>query len=315
VRVVAALGGNALLERGERPTAEAQQARVERAAAALADVARAHDLAVTHGNGPQVGLLALQSEALPDVPGLPLDLLGAETEGLIGHQLELALRNAVPEREVATLLTQTEVAEDDPAFAQPTKPVGPVYAEDEARRLAAARGWSVAPDGGGLRRVVPSPAPRRILEQAAVERLLGAGMLVICAGGGGIPVVRRPGGGHRGVEAVVDKDLVAAWLARALGADALLLLTDVPAVYRDWPGRREPFGAVAPATLRGRRFAPGSMAPKVEAACAFVEGGGRLAAIGALGDAAALLAGEAGTRVRAGAEHAAPARPDGRREA
>ncbi|MEW6269996.1 MAG: carbamate kinase [Thermodesulfobacteriota bacterium] len=302
MRVVVALGGNALLRRGERPEAEVQRANVRRAAASVAALAREHAVVVTHGNGPQVGLLALQSLGCPAVAPYPLDVLGAESEGMIGYLIEQQLAGFLPGRDVATLLTQVEVDAGDPAFAAPTKPIGPVYDEADARRLARERGFPVAPDGAGFRRVVPSPEPRRIRELRAIEVLLAAGVLVVCAGGGGIPVVTTPEGGIRGVEAVVDKDLASALLARELAADALLLLTDVPAVLTEWPGPGgTPIRHATPAELRARRFAPGTMAPKVEAACRFVEGGGALAAIGALDDAARLLHGDAGTIVRAAA--------------
>ena len=293
MRVVAALGGNALLRRGERPTVEAQRANVERAVRSLAPLAGAGELVLTHGNGPQVGLLALQAEAVVDLPPYPLDVLGAESEGLIGYLLEQALRNAVPGRVVATVLTQVVVAADDPAFLAPTKPIGPVYPERRARVLAAERGWTVAPDGDWFRRVVPSPEPVEIVALDTIRALLAGGAIPICAGGGGIPVARDGGEALHGVEAVIDKDLAAELLARNLGAERLLLLTDVPAV--EWEGR--PLGTVTPAELRRLRFAPGSMGPKVEAACRFVERTGGVAAIGALDEAAEVLAGTAGTRV------------------
>jgi carbamate kinase len=298
VRVVIALGGNALLRRGESLDAEVQQRNVRRAADAVADVARAHQVVVTHGNGPQVGLLALQSAALAGARPWPLDVLGAETEGMIGYLVELELRNRLPGRAVATLLTQVEVAAGDPAFARPSKPIGPVYTRAEAERLAAERGWRVAPDGPGFRRVVASPEPLRLVELESIRLLLEAGTLVVCAGGGGIPVVSDASMCHRGVEAVVDKDLAAALLAAELGCDALLMLTDVDAVYEGWrtPEAR-PLRAAAPGALRARAFEPGTMGPKVEAACRFAERTAGFAAIGRLEDAAALLAGAAGTRV------------------
>jgi carbamate kinase len=293
VRVVAALGGNALLRRGEQPTVEAQRANVERAVAALVPLVDGCELVVTHGNGPQVGLLALQAEAVVDLPPYPLDVLGAESEGLIGYLLSQALRNALPGRTVATVLTQVLVGRDDPAFAAPAKPIGPVYAERRARVLARERGWTVAPDGDWFRRVVPSPEPLEILELDTIRALLAEGVLPVCAGGGGIPVARDGDGSVHGVEAVIDKDLAAELLARSVGAERLLLLTDVPAV--EWDGRA--LGTVSPRELRPLPFAPGSMGPKVEAACRFVERTGGVAAIGALEDAARILAGEAGTQV------------------
>jgi len=270
------------------------------AAVAVAELARRHDVVLTHGNGPQIGWLALQAEAAaagarPD----PLDVLGAESEALIGYLVEQELAPLLPGREIATLLTQVEVDLGDPAFRTPTKPIGPLYG-GEARAVARARerGWSMAAVHGGFRRVVPSPEPRRIRELGVIRRLVRVGVVVICAGGGGIPVAVTAGGALRGVEAVVDKDLTAALLASELGADALLLLTDVAAVYQDWPSpAQRPLRRTTPRELRALRFEPGSMAPKVEAACRFVERSGRPAAIGALADAARVLAGEAGTLI------------------
>lgn len=298
MRIVVALGGNALLERGQPLDAEVQRRNVQRAARALAPVAAEHELVITHGTGPQVGLLALQSEAYRDVAPYPLDVLGAESEGMIGYLIEEDLRNELPGRDIATLLTQVLVDADDPAFARPSKPIGPVYAEAEAHRLASARGWSVGPDGVHWRRLVPSPEPRRILEMRAIELLVAAGITVICAGGGGIPVVRDAAEALRGVEAVIDKDLSAALLATGLNADAFVSLTDVDAVYEGWgTTKAKPIRQASAARLRTMRFAPGSMGPKVEAACRFVEAGGNIAAIGALDDLARILRKEAGTRV------------------
>jgi len=298
--VVIALGGNALLPPGGRTDASVQRANVRIAAVAVAELAARHDVVVTHGNGPQIGWLALQAEAVaggarPD----PLDVLGAESEALIGYLIERELAPLLAGREVATLLTQVEVDPGEAAFRTPTKPIGPLY-EGRAQALARARrrGWSIAAVPGGFRRVVPSPEPRRIRELGVIRRLVCAGVVVICAGGGGIPVAVTAGGALRGVEAVVDKDLTAALLASELGADALLLLTDVAAIYEDWPApAQRPLRRATPRQLRARRFAPGSMGPKVEAACRFVERTGRPAAIGALGDAAHLLAGDAGTLI------------------
>ena len=297
--VVVALGGNALLRRGEPLTEEVQQRNVAAAAPAVAAVARAHRVVVTHGNGPQIGLLALESEAYQDVPPYGLDVLGAESQGMIGFLLEQALRNALDGRTVATLLTSVLVDADDPAFQAPTKPVGPAYPEDVARELAQARGWHIARDGAAFRRVVPSPRPLAILELEAIRILVEAGVLVICAGGGGVPVVRRADGALDGVEGVVDKDRTAALLAEALGADRLLLLTDVANVYAGWgTAAARPIGETSVSELRRLAFEPGSMGPKVEAACRFAERTGRPASIGALVDAPEILAGRAGTTVR-----------------
>jgi carbamate kinase len=303
MRILIALGGNALLRRGESLTAENQRRNVRRAAEALAPLARGHELIITHGNGPQVGLLALQSAAYDSQAVYPLDVLDAESEGMIGYLIEQELANLLPDRHFATLLTQVEVDPGDPAFGRPTKPIGPMYGDADVQRLAAARRWSVAPDGIGFRRVVASPRPKRVLELGVIEMLVRQGVIVICAGGGGIPVVRRADDSLVGVEAVIDKDLASSLLARELKADAFLMLTDVDAVYLDWgkPGARR-LRRVTPAGLRRLSFAPGSMGPKVDAACGFVETTGRVAAIGRLQDAAALLAGDAGTLITLVAE-------------
>ncbi|MCP9438271.1 MAG: carbamate kinase [Nitrospira sp.] len=303
MRVLIALGGNALLRRHERLTADNQRHNVRRAAQALAPLAHAHELVITHGNGPQVGLLALQSAAYDPQAAYPLDVLDAESEGMIGYLIEQELANLLPDRHFATLLTQVEVDPADPAFSHPSKPIGPVYSEAEGRRLAAARGWSIAPDGAGVRRVVASPRPKRVLELGVIDMLVRHGVIVICAGGGGIPVARRADGSLIGVEAVIDKDLAGSLLARALKANAFLMLTDVDAVYLDWdtPAAR-PLRRVTPQALRQFAFAPGSMGPKVDAACEFVEATGGVAAIGRLQDAAALLAGSAGTIITPAAE-------------
>ena len=303
MRIVIALGGNALLKRGEPLDAEVQLANVRRAARALAPAARVHEVIVTHGNGPQVGLLALQSEAYAATRPYPLDVLGAQTQGMIGYMIEDELRDALGgARELATLLTQVVVDEHDPAFATPSKPVGPVYEECEARALAREKGWTVGPDGSRWRRLVPSPDPRRIVEISAIRLLVEAGVIVICAGGGGVPVVMDASGEQRGAEAVIDKDLCAALLASQLEASGLLMLTDADAVYDGW-GTRDatPIRRATPSALRRMTFPPGSMAPKVEAACRFVAAGGgaRFAAIGALEDAEAILRGERGTRIEA----------------
>jgi carbamate kinase len=297
--VVLALGGNALLRRGEPLEADVQRRNVLAAAAqSLAPIAGRHQVVITHGNGPQVGLLALQAAAYKDVEPYPLDILGAESEGMIGYLIEQALANELPDRDIATLLTQVEVEPDDPAFAEPTKPIGPIYGEAEARTLAARSSWRMVPDGPGFRRAVPSPEPRRIREINVIKLLVRAGVIVICAGGGGVPVVATPAGELRGVEAVIDKDLSAALLAEQIGADALLLLTDVPAVWTRWPKEDgEPMGRVTPQELRRINFAPGSMGPKVEAACRFVEHTGRTAAIGAIEHAELILNGTVGTIV------------------
>jgi carbamate kinase len=303
-RLVVALGGNALLRRGEPAEAETQRRNVTAAAAGLARLADDHELVVTHGNGPQVGLLALEADAYPAVKPYPLDVLGAESQGMIGYLIVQALR-AETETSVVALLTEVAVDADDPAFGRPTKPIGPVYTAAEARSTAAEHGWDVAPDGPHYRRVVPSPQPLDIVELESVETLLARGSIVVCAGGGGIPVV-RDGSRLRGVEAVIDKDLTAALLAEQLHADRLVILTDVPHVERGWrTTAAAPIESATPAELRKIEFAAGSMAPKVEAACRFVERTGGEAVIGSLADLAAVAAGRAGTRVLAGRVRAA----------
>jgi carbamate kinase len=300
MRILAALGGNALLRRGEPAEAAAQQRNVAAAAQELAALAAEHELVITHGNGPQVGLLALQSEGYERIAPYPLDVLGAESEGMVGYMLELALRNSLPDHDLVTVLSEVVVRADDPAFGSPSKPIGPVYPGDEARRLVAERGWSIGPDGSGFRRLVPSPEPQAILEMRSLRTLVEAGVLVICAGGGGIPVALNGDGTMHGVEAVVDKDLTASLLARRLDADLLLMLTDVDAVCVDWGEEGErALADVSPAELREHSFASGSMGPKVEAASRFVEATGRRAAIGELRRAVEIARGDSGTQVSA----------------
>ena len=298
--VVAALGGNALLRRGEPTDAATQRRNVARAMTPLAPLAARGPLVITHGHGPQVGLLALQAAAYDGAEPYPLDVLGAETEGLIGYLLEQELRNALPGRAVATLLTQVVVDPEDQAFEHPTKPIGPIYDEQEAAELRRARGWTVDRDGKSWRRVVASPEPQQIVELSAVRLLLAAGAVVICVGGGGIPVTLADDQ-LRGVEAVIDKDLAAALLAVELDAGALLLLTDVTAVQDGWnTDAPQPLRRATARELRARDFAGGSMGPKVEAASRFAEQAGRPAAIGALDEAALLLDGIHGTTVTCG---------------
>lgn len=298
MKIVAALGGNALLRRGEALSQDAQTRNAATAAAALAPLIGAHEIIVTHGNGPQVGLLALQAAAFKGAP-MPLDVLSAESEGMIGYTLERELRQLMPSRRFATLLTQVAVDPRDPAFAHPTKPVGPVYDAAEAARVAAQTGWTMARDGQGMRRVVPSPAPQAILELDAITLLAEHGVTVTCAGGGGIPVAIGADCAIRGVEAVIDKDAASALLAEKTGADFLLMLTDVPAVMQDFgtPHARA-IRRAGPEALAALAFAEGSMGPKVAAAIHLARLG-KQAGIGALGDAARILAGEVGTLISA----------------
>jgi carbamate kinase len=308
VRVVAALGGNALLERGQKPDAAAQAANAVRAIEALAPLADEHELVLTHGNGPQVGVLAVQSAADPHLSApYPFDVLGAQTQGMIGYWLLQALQNALPGRQVATLVCQTLVLSADPAFDNPTKFVGEVLTEAEAKQLEAERGWTMKPDGSHWRRVVGSPMPQRVVETRLVRRLLETGAVVVCAGGGGVPVIRDEHGRLAGVEAVVDKDLTASVLADALDADALLVLTDVPNVVRGYgTPSAEPILRATPGALRREPFPAGSMGPKVEAVCRFVELTGDMAAIGRLEDAVEIIEGRAGTIVTPGGDYGGP---------
>ena len=304
MRVVAALGGNALLRRGEPLTAENQRANVRTACAALAPVALEQELVISHGNGPQVGLLALQGAAYTPVETYPLDLLGAQTEGMIGYLIQQELGNLLPfEKPLATLLTQIEVDPADPAFQDPTKPIGPVYTADEAARLAAEKGWTFKPDGDSMRRVVPSPLPKRIFGVGTIEVLLRQGCVVICAGGGGIPVMYTaepvPAGRRLvGIEAVIDKDLASALLAADLGAQVLAIVTDVDGVYEGWgTADQKLIERATPDELARTEFAAGSMGPKVKAACKFVEETGGRAVIGSITRTQEMLTGEAGTTV------------------
>lgn len=294
MRIVVALGGNALSERGETLTAESQRASIRIAAASLARLLEAgHEVVITHGNGPQVGYLAMQGS------GFPLDVLGAETDGMIGYVLQQELDNEyAPETKYATLLTQIEVDPKDPAFQTPTKFIGPIYTQEDAARLSAERGWTIGQDGAHYRRTVPSPRPKRILEIEVIKLLLDQGVVVICAGGGGIPVVQKEDGTMIGVEAVIDKDHSSGFLARAIGADAFLMLTDVVGVFADWgTSDQRLIDHATPDELRQMDFPAGSMGPKIDAACEFAEATGGFAAIGRLTDTLKLVEGTTGTRI------------------
>lgn len=297
-RIVVALGGNALLKRGEAPDISTQRKNARNAARRIAPLADRYEMVITHGNGPQVGLLGAQQSALPEDRKFPLDVLGAESEGLIGYMLELELRGLLPSRKLATLLTMVEVDPEDPAMETPTKPVGPVYEHADWRELSRRFGWRGVPDGDGMRRVVPSPAPMSILQSEVIRDLLAAGTLPVCAGGGGIPVRKDAAGGLAGVEAVIDKDWTSARLAAELQADSLVLLTDVDAVYRDWaqPGAA-PLSHLSPGEIDALSLPAGSMGPKAAAAAWFAETTGKTAFIGALSEAGDVVDGRAGTRI------------------
>ncbi|HCC6168337.1 carbamate kinase [Citrobacter sp. RHB20-C16] len=296
--LVVALGGNALLKRGEPLEANIQRKNIVLAAKTIAQLTQQWRVVLVHGNGPQVGLLALQNSAYDRVTPYPLDILGAESQGMIGYMLQQALKNQLPQREISVLLTQVEVAPDDPAFHNPTKYIGPVYDPAQADALQAEKGWVFKADGKAFRRVVPSPQPKRIVESDAIQALIARDHLVICNGGGGVPVVEKADGYH-GLEAVIDKDLSAALLASQIHADALLILTDADAVYLDWgkPTQR-PLAQVTPERLSEMQFDAGSMGPKVSACADFVSRCHGIAGIGSLADGPAILAGDKGTLIR-----------------
>ena len=297
-RAVVALGGNALLRRGEPPEA-ANQARAARdAAVVLARASMTHELVITHGNGPQVGLLALMGDAYTATEPYPLDVLDAETAGQIGYVLEMQLDNCIDHQDTVAVITRVVVDENDPAFTSPSKFIGPVYGEREAAEVADRHGWTVRPDGDRWRRVVPSPEPRRIVQLGAIEQLLDAGVIVVCAGGGGVPVLEDERGRYSGVEAVIDKDLTSSLLAVELRVDTLVLATDVDAVYEGYGSEEQhAIGRATPEGLRSRDYAAGSMGPKVEAAADFAERTGNRAAIGTLAEVGGLVAGTHGTSV------------------
>ena len=301
MRIVIALGGNALLRRGDPMTTEVQRRNIRTAAEAIAPLAAEHSIVIVHGNGPQVGLLSLQAESYHDAEPYPLDVLDAGTQGMIGYLIQQELRSLLPpDHQVATLLTMITVDPGDPAFTRPTKFVGPVYAKEAADALAAEKGWTFKADGTSWRRVVPSPQPRRILEIQPISWLLDRGAVVICAGGGGIPIMYPPSGPGEvvGVEAVIDKDLASELLAEDVAADLFVMATDVAGVYVNWgtPEQKQ-LDQVTPEDLAGYQFAAGSMGPKVEAASRFAAKTGQRAAIGSLADITGIVAGKAGTSV------------------
>src|SRR4051794_165561 len=300
MRIVVALGGNALLQRGQPMTAQMQRTNVRTAAQQLAPIAEGNELVISHGNGPQVGLLALQAAAYEEVEAYPLDVLGAQTEGMIGYMIEQELGNILPfERPFASILTMVEVDPDDPAFSDPTKFIGPVYSKEDAERLAAEKGWQIKPDGDKWRRVVASPLPKRIFEIRPIQWLLEKGAVVVCTGGGGIPTMYTPGTRQLvGAEVVIDKDRASALLAEQLDADLFVMATDVDAVYLDWgtPAQKA-IGRVTPTEVKDMNLPAGSMGPKVEAAADFVERTGKRAAIGTLAQLGGVVEGTMGTQV------------------
>ena len=299
MRVVVALGGNALLQRGQVLSAENQRANIRVAAAQLGEVHKDHELIIAHGNGPQVGLAALMNAAYTEVDPYPLDMLGAETEGMIGYIIEQELGNVIPyEDNIVTVLTQVLVDPHDPAFDKPSKPVGPVYDEAEAKRLQREKGWAMAADGPYFRKVVPSPLPQRIIEINAIRLLVDHGIVVICAGGGGIPTAYDEHQKLHGVEAVIDKDLASSLLSTELDAEMFVMLTDVANVYTGFgTPQQKAIIAAHPDALDKMKFATGSMAPKIRGACKFVRETGNRSVIGQLSDLVDIMKGEAGTLI------------------
>ena len=299
MKVVVALGGNALLRRGQILNAENQRENIRLAARQLAAVHANHQLIIAHGNGPQVGLLALMDAAYKAADPYPLDVLGAETVGMIGYMIEQELGNIIPaDDHIVTILTQIVVDPDDPAFANPTKPVGPIYERAEAERLKREKKWSIAADGEYFRRVVPSPKPQRIIEIDAIRLLVDKGIVVICAGGGGIPTAYNSEGKLYGVEAVIDKDLASELLARDLGADMLIMLTDVPGVFTGYGSPKQRLiSAAHPDALEKLSFETGSMGPKVAAACHYARHTGHVSVIGRLSQLTSIMERRAGTRI------------------
>jgi carbamate kinase len=302
MRVVVALGGNALLRRGQPMTVENQRENVRTACDHIAPIAHEHELVISHGNGPQIGLLALEEAAYEEVADAPLDVLGAETQGMIGYLIEQELGNRLPfEKPLASLLTMIEVDPDDPAFSDPSKPIGPLYGADDAAALAKERGWAFKKDGDSMRRVVPSPAPKRIFEHRPIRWLLDHGSVVICAGGGGIPTAYAGDGQLVGIEAVIDKDFASGLLARDIKADMLIMATDATNAFVGFgtPQQRA-IRQANPDALLGQyesEFAAGSMLPKIKAACEFARATGKDGMIGALSDIDRMLTLDAGTRV------------------
>ncbi len=298
MRIVIALGGNALLRRGEEMTAENQRENIRIAAKVLAPIIEKHEVVISHGNGPQVGLLSLQSAAYKEVEEYPLDILGAQTQGMIGYMIEQELGNHLPvEIPIASILTMVEIDPEDPAFSNPTKPIGPIYDEKEARNLAKLKGWDIKQDGDYWRRVVPSPEPHRIFQLRPIHWLLEKGTVVICAGGGGIPTSYKDNGKLEGVEVVIDKDRASSLLAFELEADLLIMATDTDGVYLDWGSDSEKIiSKTTPEEISKYSFDKGSMGPKVEAACSFVERSGQRAVIGSLKDIEKMVSGISGTQ-------------------
>lgn len=297
--IVVAIGSNALLRRGEPLEGSIQQQQVKIAAQTIAEMAVLHDIVIVHGNGPQIGLLALQAANYKEVKPYPFDILIAESQGMIGYLLQQAITNYLPNKKIATLLTQIEVKANVPAFNKPSKPIGPIYSEQEIKLLAKKFNWQIKQDGEYFRRVVPSPEPQQIIELDNIKKLIKQNSLVICTGGGGIPIIKTETGKWCGIEAVIDKDLSAALLAIQLKADALIILTDVKYVEKNWNTlQAEIIEQITPQQLRELKFAPGSMAPKIEAVCRFVERTAKRAAIGALEDGVKLLDGIFGTQIQ-----------------
>ncbi|MEZ9720269.1 carbamate kinase [Vibrio splendidus] len=297
--IVVAVGGNALLQRGEVMSCQNQQKSIDKTASSLAALSKDYRLVVVHGNGPQVGLLSLQNDAYKDCPPYPFDVLGAETQGMIGYLIQQGLNAAIEDRFTTTILTRIVIDENDPAIADPSKFIGPVYTEEQAKQLAEANQWIVKPDGVHWRRVVPSPLPKEVLEIRAIKDLLEKEHLIICGGGGGAPVIEKAGA-YFGFEAVIDKDMTAALIAEEIGAEHLLILTDGTHVCLDWgTPREEKLENVSVKEMKGYNFPAGSMGPKVDACCKFVQNTGKHGYIGDLSCALEIIEGTSGTHIQA----------------
>lgn len=296
--IVVAIGGNALLQRGELMSCQNQQKSISQTAISLAKLAKDYRLVVVHGNGPQVGLLSLQNDAYADCPSYPFDVLGAETQGMIGYLIQQGLNAAIKDSFTTTVLTRIVVDPNDPAITNPTKFIGPVYTEQQAKILAEDNNWVIKPDGVHWRRVVPSPKPIEVLEIKAIKDLLAQDHLVICGGGGGAPVIEKDGA-YQGFEAVIDKDMTAALIAEEVGADHLLILTDGDYVCLNWNQDDEQrLEQVTAKELSQYHFPAGSMGPKVDACCQFVENTGGIGHIGDLSKAFEIMREQTGTHVR-----------------
>jgi len=296
--IVLALGGNALLQRGEPQEEENLVNNIKRAVKAIANLAKDHTLILCHGNGPQVGLLSLQADAYHEVKPYGLDVLCAESQGMIGYLLQRELNSELKDKTVVTLITQVIVDHNDPAFKQPSKPIGPFYSKEEANQYQQEKNWQFIEEKNGFRRIVPSPMPFEIVELPLIKLLVENRCLVICGGGGGISVFKNVNNQLVGIESIIDKDLTAAEIAIALKADKFVILTDIDGVYKNWEQKNaQVIRNITSDELEQMQFAAGSMEPKIKAATKFVQDTNKKVMIGALIDAEKVLREEAGTTI------------------